>query len=543
MIIKKAMPVAALLFFLLSARAADADRAIVKGRQHQHLNKPSDPVKPINVYVNRSDEKQTMHSFGASDCWTAKFIGNWKNVQAKEQVADYLFSLDTLADGSPKGIGLSLWRFNIGAGSYEQDTASHIADVWRREECFMNSKGEYDWTKQQGGQWFLNAAKKRGVKYTLGFSIAPPVSLSKNGFAYNSDTAAATMNIQKDKMPAYADFMAKVSAHFKFDYLSPVNETQWTWGNSRGWSQEGTQATNEEIATLVRSLSEKMKNDKTMIVVPESGRWDFLYGRNGDGRGDQIYQFFSAASKNYIGNLPKVVHAISSHSYDTTCPEDTMANIRNRVANRIREVDPRLQTWETEFGVLRNICNQYHGYPRSTGIEYGIYVANVIHHDITVANVSSWQWWLAMSPYDYSDALVYVSDKNGKIDIKNCMTDGVVYDSKQLWALGNYSRFVRPGMKRIGVNTDVESPAVAASSLVISAYKDDKTKQMVVVVINPGNQAKRICLNDVKNKRGFKKVDVYTTDASSSLRKSAAAPADIEIGGKSIVTIVGKYEK
>src|SRR5690606_39927671 len=84
--------------------------------------------------------------------------------------------MDTLADGSPEGIGLSLWRFNIGAGSFEQGVASGIRTDWRREECFLNADGSYDWKKQQGQQWFLNAARERGVKYTLGFSIAPPRS-------------------------------------------------------------------------------------------------------------------------------------------------------------------------------------------------------------------------------------------------------------------------------------------------------------------------------------------------------------------------------
>src|SRR3954465_15252558 len=75
------------------------------------------------IVVNLNNVKQTIHSFGASDCWTAKYIGKWTDVQKKNQIADLLFSTDTLQDGSPRGIGLSLWRFNIGGGSYEQGTA------------------------------------------------------------------------------------------------------------------------------------------------------------------------------------------------------------------------------------------------------------------------------------------------------------------------------------------------------------------------------------------------------------------------------------
>src|SRR5690606_34486845 len=126
------------------------------------------------VQVHLQEEQQTMHSFGASDCWTGKFIGQWADEQKKNHIADLLFSMDTLANGNPKGIGLSLWRFNIGSGSFEQGANSNIADEWRREECFLNADGTYDWNKQAGQQWFLQAAKQRGVKYTLGFSLTPP---------------------------------------------------------------------------------------------------------------------------------------------------------------------------------------------------------------------------------------------------------------------------------------------------------------------------------------------------------------------------------
>src|SRR5690606_18413605 len=78
----------------------------------------------ISITINPLNDKQTIHSFGASDCWTAKFIGKWADIEKKNRVADLLFSTDTLSDGSPKGIGLSLWRFNIGGGSFEQGAAS-----------------------------------------------------------------------------------------------------------------------------------------------------------------------------------------------------------------------------------------------------------------------------------------------------------------------------------------------------------------------------------------------------------------------------------
>lgn len=500
--------------------------------------------KPVKIEINLDKEKQTIHSFGASDCWTMKYVGNWTDMDKKNQIADLLFSTDTASNGNPKGIGLSLWRFNIGSGSFEQGAASDIRDEWRREECFLNEDGSYNWQKQSGQQWFLNEAKRRGVQYTLGFSITPPTFMALNGKTYNN-TNLPNLNIQPGKMNAYADFMVKVSEHFKFDYLSPVNEPQWFWGKDKV-SQEGSQATNTEIARLVRQLSTRFDGNhaKTEVVIGEAGQWDFLYSKNEDGRGDQISQFFSPSSSNYIADLPNVKRTISAHSYFTTCPADKMFSIRKQVSDKARRVDRQLNVWQTEFGILGNICDQYNGHPRNTGIDYGLYAAGVIHHDLTAANVTSWQWWLAVSPYNYSDALIYINDPSGKINPQDCKTDGIVHDSKQLWAFGNYARFIRPGMKRVEVSVkDITDPVEAASSLMVSAYKDEELKRIIIVMINPEPKEKKIQLIDnygpfkLKNSR----LNAYTTDAESNLKKSAVNSGEVKIGGRSVTTLVGTY--
>lgn len=114
----------------------------------------------LTATISLESEKQTMHSFGASDCWGIKFIGkNWPEAK-RNQIADLLFSKEMDQQGNPKGIGLSMWRINIGAGSYEQGVNSNISSDWRREESFQLPNGSYDWTKQAGNQWFARAAKK-----------------------------------------------------------------------------------------------------------------------------------------------------------------------------------------------------------------------------------------------------------------------------------------------------------------------------------------------------------------------------------------------
>jgi hypothetical protein len=280
------------------------------------------------------------------------------------------------------------------------------------------------------------------------------------------------------------------------------------------------------------------------VVVGEAGTWNYLYTNNTDGRGDQIDAFFSNNSQTYIGDLPGVEHAISAHSYYTTCPDNTLVDTRQQVTAKIQSVDPGLQTWMTEFGVLGDICGGYNGSPRSTSIDYGLYVAKVIHNDLTLADVSSWQWWLAVNPYNYSDGLVYINAPSGVIDVDGSKKDGIVVTSKQLWSLGNYARFVRPGMQRVQASVaGLGDPVLAASSLMVSAFRDQAAKKIVIVLVNIQNKAQTLALDNTGGlKLSSEAFNAYTTDASDNLKRSFVSPDNISIGAKTIMTLTGTYQ-
>ena len=108
--------------------------------------------------------RQTIMHFGASDAWSMQDIGTWADTTEQKKIADWLFSMETDENGQPRGIGLSLWRFNLGAGSAEQgDGAAINRDT--RTECFLQADGSYDWSRQEGQRRFLRMAKERGVPY------------------------------------------------------------------------------------------------------------------------------------------------------------------------------------------------------------------------------------------------------------------------------------------------------------------------------------------------------------------------------------------
>lgn len=498
------------------------------------------------ITVNVQKTYQTIVGFGASDCWTTKYVGNWANTAKKNQIADYLFTTDTDKTGTPKGIGLSIWRFNIGAGSFEQGDTSGIPDIYRREQCFLNPDSTWDWTKQSGQQWFLNAAKQRGVNTFIGFAVSPPVQYTINHKAYGLGNSQ--LNLMPGKYNSYADFLATVAKHFNdigipMKYISPFNEPQWNWGTSP--SQEGTGSTNTQMAQLIRILGPKLKASgaPATIAFGEANQWNSLYENNSDGRGDQISQFFNPSSANYIGNVPNVENLISSHSYFTTCPNADLVNYRQKVLNQRNMVSSSTQLWETEFGILGDICGQYNGSPRNISIDYGLYVARVVHNDLAIAGVSSWQWWLGVDTYNYSDGLVYINDLTGGYDLNAIKTDGIVLDSKQLWCLGNFSRFIRPGMVRVdaGINT-ISDQVSAAASQMISAYKDAVKKQIVIVLVNMDPAAKKFRIDSNALNLTSDQLVAYTTSITENLQKSVVKSTSFQVKGKSVTTLIGFYK-
>jgi len=66
----------------------------------------------------------------------------------------------------------------------------------------------------------------------------------------------------------------------------------------------------------------------------------------------------------------------------------------------------------------------------------------MMHADLAIANANAWQWWTAVSNVDYKDGLIYT-------DYHNPGDPESIIQSKLLWAFGNFSRFIRPGMIRV----------------------------------------------------------------------------------------------
>lgn len=500
--------------------------------------------------VNLDMNLQTMESFGASDAWQCNFIGkNWP-ADKRNKLADLLFSKEFDADGNPKGIGLSLWRFNIGAGSAEQGDASDITDEWRRSECFTTDGVSYNMNKQAGQVWFMKAARERGVEKLLAFANSAPVYLTQNGKAHAS--IKEFYNLKEGKMPELADFWAtsldklKTEHGLTIDYVSPFNEPQYEWDGS---GQEGSPATNANIYSFVNVLSPKLESKglAAQIVVGEAGAYEPLYKTvvGKESRSNQIDYFFAANSAKKITGLSNVKKTISGHSYWQAWPLSEMISSRQAAASRIQSVGG-VSLWSSEYCVLESPGTAElpggAGAGRDLGMSLALWTARIINTDIAVGGVTSWQWWTAISRGDYKDGLIHVDDgaSNGAGNADYCKNDGYIRDSKTLWALGNYSLFVKPGMVRVQIPT-IDN-ATAVNDVMVTAYKDAATKKLVIVAVNISKSAKAYKLNLAGGALADNKFTPYTTSETSNLKKGATVDAaNLQIPAKSVVTFVGTY--
>jgi O-glycosyl hydrolase len=220
--------------------------------------------------------------------------------------------------------------------------------------------------------------------------------------------------------------------------------------------------------------------------------------------------------------VSKIIYA---HSYFTTSPYATAVALRKEVKAKITEKN--IGYWMSEYCILGDNAGEINGNGRDLGINPALYVARVIHNDLVNANASSWQWWTAVSAYNYKDGLIYI-DKN--------KSDGEYYPSKILWALGNFSRFIRPGDIRIAAS--IPSIADTADSFLISAFRDKTAKKIVIVAVNSGIQPRDIKI-DLKNSQ-VNQLRTYITSESGDLKpgKSFYIKDTFSVPARSVVTFI-----
>ncbi len=498
--------------------------------------------KTLLISVDANERAQTIHNFGASGCWFSEGVGKYWPVDKREQMAQLLFSKKQGPDGQPLGIGLSAWRFNIGGGTAEQGDSSGIKDFRKRVECFLAPDGSYDWSKQAGYRWFLQKAKDYGVENLIAFSNTPPVQFTKNGRGFKTEKDYKA-NLRADKYNEYADFLTEVINHFDkeglhFNYISPVNEPQWDWSNKPGEAtQEGSPWANADFYKIVAALDSSLqqKGLKSKILAPEAAMLTYLYSGN-SAASNQIQDFFSDHGKYSFSNFKHVPPIVAGHSYFTDKGDSSMVAVRKNLADTASKY--KVDYWQSEYSMLGDGFREGSKEKRSQ-MDCALFLAKVINQDLTVGNATAWQLWNAWEPgsaeWDTRYYLLALEPSNPEY------TDGGFKITKNLWAMGNYSYFIRPGMQRLNTSRNDGLNAVqVAQDVMVSAFSG-KPDQLVMVLVNYTDSPRKV-RPELKNFRSLKTYRTYVTTANAddNLKPSAELKlkGDISLLPRSVTTIV-----
>ncbi|MGN1328608.1 MAG: glycoside hydrolase [Eubacterium sp.] len=492
-------------------------------------------AETVETTIKLNEKYQTMKGFGASACWWSQDVGEWENAQ----------SIMSLLYDKEIGIGLNIYRYNLGAGS-KGDPAIYIAN--RSTESFINADGSYDWSKDANAQKCLEYARNAAgddLRVTL-FCNSAPVIYTVNGKAYcdavDSDDAPWTSNLSSDNYVNFAEYCYNCAMHFtengyRITDVSPINEPQYTW---RGWynsegsvsmSQEGCYYSKTEARDLLIAFVDKFSGSELdkkgcKVSMFESGAIE------GEDTTCSAYVdcIIGTGLKYLVKNekLRNYFDSISMHSYWSGTEQKTNA------ADYYSKNYSKYDIAATEYCQMANDGNngvydiiQENGMSSGLTIEYGLAMANIIYDDLTILNVNEWDWWTACAYGGYTDGLVYLNPDN-HLDVQT---------SKRLWCLGNFSKFTEEDSVR------VSSQASSDSLKSVCFANPDGTVSVVYINSSANDVSTNIALSGYdKNITGYTS---YVTDSTRDLQmyQNGATLDNITVPSNSVTTVVIRGEK
>ena len=461
----------------------------------------------LRITVDLNDERQTVQGFGASMAWTFQRLGLEGTDEVKEKSIEMLYG--------DSGLRLNIARFNIGGGSLDSnldDVVPYCYDWFdpdRRAESFFVAENyldaddatlkaafadenNYDFTRDAGALEMLDMALAAGnIDKIVFFANSPHYLMTVSGTCTGAEVQQN--NLKEEFYEAYCDYLLIIVDNLVKEHLSglenvpevvisPVNEPQWDWGGD-GASQEGCHFDPEPLAAFYDVFLDKLEafNDANGTSyecdVLESGNYKFYIDRK------DIKEYLEAMSKyDYFDEI----EYISAHSYGA----DDSKKHREKYQNYIDKNYPGLGISITEY------CEMESG--RYDTIESGLLLGNVISRDLTMLDAIDWNWWLAVSPCDYNDGLVYwdvLEDGTQKLSVL-----------KRYYVMGQFSRYIENGDVRVGATC---SDLTGWANLDYSAYKRaDGT--VVVVIINNSKSDKNVTVGGLGD---YTKATVVCTTA------------------------------
>ncbi len=423
--------------------------------------------------------------WGTSLCWWANRIGYDKTLVK--------LSAQTFFD--PKdGLGLNIMRYNIGGG--DDPTHNHItrtdSDVpgWQTYDALTGiATWQYDADARQLA--VMKAAYKAAGKDVILelFSNSPPYFMTNSGCSTGSFNSVDN-NLRDDCYRQFAHYMVGAaeyiqnSMRLKVTSLSPMNEPNTNYWPAMNYKQEGCHFdAGEPQSRIIEETARELKRmhvDNIMVV-----------GSDETNPGKQVEEW-----EKYSQGAREVLGRINVHTYGTN-------SIREMGQLAKRE---NINLWMSEV--------DGNGTLGRGEMAAGLWLADKIISDIGALEPSAWVLWQVI------DTHVSKEGYKGRVDKGPLNREGGYWGTawadhdahtieltQKYYALGQFSRYIRPGSTIILCNPERGSQIRAIASVL--------NRKVTVVVVNTSADEKwvSIDLNPMNLKEGAK-CSAYRTSGS-----------------------------
>ena len=459
----------------------------------------------MKITVDSSEKFQTYRSIGASGAWWAQIVGDWSHIdpesgmQVRDRISQLLYSKEN-------GIGMQVFRYNIGAGSKHSGKGRYDQPA-RSTQCFETAANEYDWSRDAAAVYMMKQAVKDGADEVIFFVNSPLERLTKNGMAHADNGKLFRENISKENYGAFAKYTLDVTEHFigegvPVKYISPVNEPVWVWNGG----QEGCHYKPRSVRKVFELFANEIKKRPALDGVKLSG------AESGDLRWfNKSYTRQLLKSK----NVREMLDAVDVHSYCLPIPIPIKLPFLNNRLAFVRRFRKWMDKKYPDVPVnMSEWCHMQGG--RDKTMASALVTARTMFEDFTLLNASSWQHWIAASEVDYCDGLIYIN-----------LDDKTFETTKRLYVTGNFSKYIKQGSVRIATACDDKD-------LLCLAF--DGGEKITLIVINPSKSKKEITL-PAKGEVLF-----AVTDKDNDLTEKILCGNETEITAESVNTFVFSKE-
>ncbi len=460
--------------------------------------------------------QQEITGWGTSAAWWAQIAGDSENA---EELAKLLYS--------EEGLGLNIYRYNVGAGEKDNPNTRLPGNEWRATESFLvyneeSGEYEYDWTKDAAAQKMLDLSLSYGcIDTVVLFANSPHYSMTESGSAAGS-YEEYTCNLKGGCADDFAKYMCDVAEYFiskgvPVKYISPINEPQWTWGG--GWvGQEGCHYELEDIIEVGEAFAAEIKerNLDVKLSLAESGCIS-----------DDTMDYIDAIYEN-----DAIMDVLGTYAYHSYWTDDIMYKYAFG-----RYMEKNYGDIELEMSEWCELPNEH----KIDEIEAAVLMAREISEDVSLTGVNSWTSWVAVNDGLYNaDSMI---GANG-----DC-SEYVI--GKRYYAMAHFTKFVPVGSH--AVNFDISIADISAEKAWWDNIVDGKAYDHYIIENNmnvsgfktPDGNYVAVIVNNGYEKEftyvmpGYT-MSVYTTDATRDLELTDErwAVGTVEVPEMSIVTVV-----